>query len=132
MKSNTEKAVLLIAGLSLLLGLSIGKIQQQYQHIQTLKSQVILSPLKVQVTNEFPSSRTHPLFNCQMQAHTFYKPNCNRREQLRSMSHLFIDSKTYDRTLLDLQELNKEMILLEKELKDLEQIHPTIQISINK
>ena len=133
MKSNTEKAVLLIATLSLLLGLSIGKIQQQYHHIQTLESHVDQPFLKVRVPNEFPSSRTHPLFNCQMQPHTFYKPNCTRREQLRAMSDLpFMNVETHERTLIDLQELNQEMIELGKELEELNDIHPSIQIRFER
>lgn len=38
MKSNIEKAVAIIATLSLLLGLSIGRIHQQQQEIRQLKA----------------------------------------------------------------------------------------------
>ncbi len=38
MKSNIEKAVAIIASLSLLLGLSLGRIHQQQQEIKQLKT----------------------------------------------------------------------------------------------
>ncbi len=61
MKSNTEKAVLLIATLSLCLGLGLGQIHKQHKQIKTLKSDSGHSIIHLNLSKELPSIRQHPI-----------------------------------------------------------------------
>lgn len=132
MKSNTERAVLLIAALSLLLGLSLGQIHQQHKQIQKLETQAQQSSFKVQIPKEFPTTHRHPVFNCQQQNnpyHQHFRQCKDRIIQDRFLRNQPVQS--LETTLLDLEELSKEMIILEKELEKLENIQE-IKIRVRK
>lgn len=116
MKSNTEKAVLIIAALSLLLGLSLGQIHKQYKEIKTLKSQSSQALIQFNLSKERPVFRQYHLGN--------------QSVKMRLSCDNFGLNQSLETTLIDLEDLNKEMKSLEIELEELKKIHPVIEVNI--
>ena len=117
MKSNTEKAVLLIAALSLLLGLSLGQIHKQYKEIKTLKSQSSQAFIQLNLSKERPVFRSHPKFNKDFKQTRW----CGTDSGLK---------RSLETTLIDLEDLDKEMKSLEITLEKLRENHPVIEVKI--
>lgn len=130
MKSNIEKAVLLIAGLSLLLGLSLGQIHKQHKQIKALKSQSGPSIIELQLKNEPLFIRQHPVYRHKEQASSLRSYSEYSKKLNRLTPCDFKSKKNLETTLIDLEDLNKEMKTLEKELEKIREIHPVIEITI--
>lgn len=130
MKSNIEKAVLLIASLSLLLGLSLGQIHKQHRQIKTLKQQSGQSIVQINSFKEPLFIRQHPCFRNKELPSAFDSYRDYQKKINRSVSNDFRIKQSLETTLIDLEDLNKEMKSLEVELEKLQEIHPVIEITI--
>ena len=114
MKTNTEKAVLIIAALSLLLGLSLGQIQHQHQTIQQLRSeahpkQVVM--FKKNIDNPFKTCRKNN-WNADMA-----KINCKIK---------IGNEKLKIKQQLELKQLEKDLRVLEIE-QDIQNILDAVE-----